>query len=188
MIYYDIENLQNFLNELKPEARKKLFQSGIRRAAEKMRKAAVANLRGSGLKLSAGSSIEKGIKKKLYRKVPGFRITIGSQKNVGGRKRSGRGYSYRYGKTRSVWTDFTLQKTSRGKELPILIWAEGGTDRRFTKRRFFSKKGSGHSTGWMPEFGFMKKTEAEEMPGVSENLKKTIIDTIHRKAKKYGGK
>lgn len=188
MIYYDIENLQNFLNELSPTERKKLFQSGIRRVAEKMRKAAVMNLKGSGINLSPGSGVEKGIKKKLYRKVPGFRITIGSVQQTAARKRTRHGYSYRYGKTTSVWTDFTLQRTSRGKELPILIWAEGGTDRRFTKRRFFSKKGNGHSTGFMPEYGFMKKTEAEEMPGIEEDMKQTILNTVHRKAKKYGGK
>lgn len=187
MIYYDIQNLQKFLNELSPQERKKLFQSGIRRVAEKVRKAAVANLRESGMNLDPGSKLEKGIKKKLYRKVPGFRVTIGTQQEVAAYKRSRGGY-HRYGKKRRTWTGFTLQETSKGKKLPILIWAEGGTARRFTKRRFFSKKGSGHSTGQMPAYGFMKKTHDEKMPGIEAEVKQTIIDTVHRKAKKYGGK
>lgn len=171
MIEYNIDNLQGFLNALSPKERTKLFKAGIRKAANKMRKAAVQNLRDSGLR--SNKDLEKGIRRVLYRKKAGFRVTIGSIGNVNWRK----------GEVAAAY-----HTNSKGKKKPVLVWAEGGTDRRFVKDTYRKgKKVRGHSTWKMPAYGFMKKTRDEELPTVDKELKESIIETIQKTAKKYGG-
>ncbi|MDE6772068.1 MAG: hypothetical protein K2J49_05650 [Muribaculaceae bacterium] len=172
MIEYDIDNLQAFLNELSPKERTKLFKAGFRKAANKVRKVAVRNLRGSGIR--SGKELEKGIRRVLYRKKSGFRVTVGS---------AGKGNS------RAGDVQAAHHTNRRGKKKPILVWAEGGTARRFVKGSYHKgKRHRGHSTGKMPAYGYMKKTREEVLPTVEKEIKESIIETIHTKARKYGGK
>lgn len=114
----------------------------------------------------------KGVRRAVFRRELGFRVTIGS------RDKRGRGSG--------AWS---FVANSKGKEKPILMWAEGGTALRRTKGGFSWGRGPrSHSTGEMPSYGFMKRTREEALPGIEEMIKRDIIESVKRIAKRYGCK
>lgn len=168
MLNYDDTKLMQLFRELGPEGRKKALRGAMSRGANRLRKAAVENLALSNLKVTPEAL--KGVRRAVYRKRLGFRITIGSRD--------------RRGKGSGVWG---IVKNSKGKEKPILMWAEGGTDFRRTKRGFlFKGSRRAHSTGRMGEYGFMKRTREDALPGIEEQMRKDIVASVERIAKRYG--
>ncbi len=143
------------------------------RTGTKVRQMAVENLRSSD-KLKSNKDLEKGIRRVVYRKQLGFRVTIGSK------KRGKRG--------KDVWTDFSYHLNRRGQLKPVLIWAEGGTDQRYTKgqTKIFRRKRKGHYTGRMRRYGFLERTKQEASSQVEALMKEEIVKNIQRIARKYG--
>ena len=76
-VTYDDSRLTRLMEALSPAQRERALRNAFRAEARKVRKAAVKNLRGSGLKVNA--EVEKGVRAVVYRQVAGFRVTIGTK-------------------------------------------------------------------------------------------------------------
>ena len=165
MMTVDDEKLIKLFQALDPKQRKKAIKGALTRAANLVRKEAQANLKSSKINTSTG--LPKGIRRLVYRDKLGFRVTVGTgKKGVRG----------------------AFHTNRQGKEKPVLLWAEGGTKRRFTvtTSRIFRRKRRGHPTGSMPRYGFMERTKQEITPKVDALLKNEINLNIQKIAKKYG--
>lgn len=161
----DDENLVKLFKALDPKQREKALKGALMRAGNLLLKEAQTNLKNK--KINTDTGLPKGIRRLIYKKVLGFRVTVGTGK-------------------KGVRGGFHTNRF--GKEKPVLLWAEGGTKKRFTTTltRIFRRKRRGHSTGWMPRYGFMEKTRQEMSPQIEALLKKEINLNIQRIAKKYG--
>lgn len=171
---YDDSQLMKLFEELSPKNRKKALKSAMTRAGGQVRKEAIKNLQGAtnhnGVRLKTDSYLGKGIRRINYKKVLGFRVTIGSKR----RNKSGS----------SVWTDYSYHLNHRGNLKPVLIWAEGGTVQRRT--RTFRHKFKQLNRGRMDSYGFIEKTKKEMSTKVEEMMKSEIVNSIQRIARKYG--
>ncbi len=160
MLTLDDDNLVKLFEALNPKQRKQAIQGALRRAATKVKKEAVKNLRsarnGKGETIKTSKELEKGIRRLAYKKHLGFRVTVGSKK--------------------------------KAKTKPILVWAEEGTKKRFTKTqtKVYRRKRGGHYTGEMPRYGFMQRTKEQVKDKVTDMLHNEINQNIQRIAKKYG--
>lgn len=172
MIAYDDSNLRKLLFELEPKRRMQAVKGAFRKAASKVKKQAASNLRSSGLQVRKG--MEKGIRQVVYKRTPGFRVTIGTKK---ANAKTGKGES-------------GMHVNRRGLKKPILLWAEGGTKSRSTKsRRGKCGRGrKGHPTGSMPSSRFMEKTRAQMKGSVTDELHDAMEQSIIKTARKYGCK
>ena len=171
---YDDSNLQRLFAEMEPKQRLQALKGGFRREANQVRKTAVNNLRGSGIRTDR--DLESGIRAVVFKRQAGFRVTIGTKKAG---KSGGKSYGF--------------HKNRQGLEKPILIWAEEGTEERRTKsnsgkhtRRFTFRLRRGPYTGRMKRYGFMRKTRDEVAGRVEENLRNEIIASVEKVAKTYG--
>ena len=164
---YDDSNLQKLFADLEPKRRMQALKGGIRRTANIVRKAAVANLRAS---MRSNRKLEKGIRAIVFKRKAGFRVTVGTGKNNKGFYQSSRRKDNRY--------------------LPVLMWAEDGTDQRNRGSRrkilgIVSRRGA--STGRMPRYGFIAATASQVRGEVTETMHREIAESVRRTARKYGG-
>lgn len=166
----DMTRAFKLLEELEPKYRKRAIHGGIRRTAAKLRKTVVANLKASGLKWN--KEVIKGVRPVIYRKVVGFKITVGTKKQ---KKLDYDGMS-----------TIEKNKTKAFRRLRIVpLWAEGGTVERRTKGKGFFGKGA--SRGSMRAYRFMEKSKPELIV-VENSMRKEIYDNIERTVKKYGSR
>lgn len=165
MITYDDSNLWKLFEDLSEKRRKTALRSAFTQAATKVRKGAIENLKGSGIRVDR--DLEKGIRRLVYKDTLGFRVTIGT---TNGKKASG------------------FHTNRRGEKKPVLLWAEGGTKGRYTKTKtkFFKRLRKGHYTGRMRAYEFMLKTKNQFKDKVTSELHDAIITKIQQTAKKYG--
>ena len=166
-IQYDDENLQRLFAEMDTKKRLKALKGAFRREANRVRKTAINNLRGS---IRTDRDLERGVRAIVFKRKAGFRVTIGTKKAG----KSGKEYGF--------------HTNRRGQKKPVLIWAEEGTARRHTKTRtsFFVRSRKGHSTGRMKRYGFMLKTLNEVRDRVTDSLHSEVVNSIMKEAKKYG--
>ena len=159
---YDDTNLQKLFGELQPKQRIKAMRGAFRMAGNKVRKAVIDNLRES---VNSNKTLEKGIKVMVWKKVAGFRVTVGN----------GKYKSRRY-------------TGKNSKEVPVLRWLDTGTGVRKTKgsSRGFGLSKKGHSTGHLKRYGYMAKTKAQVASSVTGYIQESVIKSIKRTAKKYG--
>lgn len=162
-ISYDDTNLQRLFAEMAPKQRAKALRGAFRRAANQVRKAALENLRSS---IRSDKDLERGVRTVVYKRVAGFKVTVGTKKGKLGRG----GYGY--------------HKNRQGLEKPVLIWAEDGTASRSTKGIGRVKR----STGRMKRYGFMHKTLEQTKGNITSTLHNEIRDNVQKVAKKYGCK
>lgn len=167
---YDDSRLQRLFAELEPKQRLQALKGGFRREAAQVRKTAINNLRGSGIRTDR--DLESGVRALVFKRQAGFRVTIGT---TAGKKQYG------------------FHKNRRGELKPVLLWAELGTDERRTKsnagkhtRQWTGRLRRGHYTGRMKRYGFMRQTLDQVSSGVSENLHNEVIQSVERITKKYG--
>lgn len=167
-IQYDDENLQRLFAEMDTQKRLKALKGAFRREANRVRKTAVNNLRGS---IRTDRDLERGVRAIVFKRKAGFRVTIGAKKAG----KNGKG-------------EKGMHLNRRGLKKPVLIWAEGGTEwrRTKTKTRIFTRKRKGHSTGRMKRYGFMQKTLNEVRGSATDSLHKEVVNSIVKAAKKYG--
>ncbi len=193
MIECEVDKLSQVLMELEPKRRLRAVKSAFYRAANKLRKKAIDNLRqerktiasrpyANGRSKKAGANwkhkpsgnpnpaLEKGVKSFVYRKTPGFRVTVGSR------------YANKNGKG-----ERGMHTNRQGLKKPVLIWAEAGTKSRDTKSKSRNKK-KGHVTGSMPAMGFMDKAKAQMTDRITEDLHKAIEESVMKAVKKYGSR
>ncbi|MCM1517531.1 MAG: hypothetical protein NC117_02695 [Pseudoflavonifractor sp.] len=164
---YDDSNLQKLFAEMDVKRRVQALRGAFRREANKVRKTAINNLRGS---IRTDRDLERGVRSMVFKRKAGFRVTVGTKKAG----KSGRDYGF--------------HTNRRGLRKPVLIWAEAGTDRRYTKTRskIFRRLRKGHYTGRMRRYGFMRTTLQQVRGTVTEDLRNEIIDNVTRIARKYG--
>lgn len=171
-VSYDDGNLQRLFAELEPKRRTQALKGGYRKLANDVRKKAVGNLRGSGIRTD--KDLEKGIRAVVFKRKVGFRVTIGTKKAG----KNGKG-------------EAGMHKNRRGLKKPVLIWAEMGTDQRTTKSsggKRAARLRASHSTGSMPRYGFMEKTRNDVKGTVTADMQQMVAESIERVAKKYGCK
>lgn len=171
-VEYDDGNLQRLFAELEPKRRAQALRGGFRKAANNVRKKAVANLRSSSIRTD--KDMEKGIRSSVFKRKAGFRVTIGTKKAG----KNGKGES-------------GMHLNRRGLKKPVLIWAEMGTAQRKTKSsggRRAARYRAAHNTGRMPRYGFMEKTRNQVRDTVTEDMHRQVAENIERIAKKYGCK
>lgn len=181
-IYYDDTRLRQMIEALSPAQRKKALKGAFSSIGTKIRKQAVANMRQATAAKKTGSGtfasnryVEKGIRKVNYRRVLGFRITVGTRK----RKVS---YSGMDDSTRN------MAKKRNREEAIVALWAEGGTVGRKTRSRRTKRgrMGRGRNTGAMPAFRFMEKTKATGFDEATRLVESEILKSIEKTAARYG--
>ena len=172
---YDDRNLQQLFVELEPKRRLQAIKGAYRKEANRVKKVAINNLRSSGLRSS--KDMEKGIRAIVFKKQAGFRVTVGTKKA----NKKGKG-------------EYGYHTNRQGSKKPILIWAELGTSERQTKAggglffRRAARKRKSHRTGRMKRYGFMAQTKASVGSEVTENIRKNIVESVHKVSQKYGAK
>lgn len=165
-IEYDDSNLMKLFAELSPKNRARAIKGALRRAANKVRKAAISKLRSS---IHSNKQLERGVRAIVFRGKIGFRVTVGSKNTKKRGKQESR------------------SKKEKSKD-HILIWAEDGTKERKTRSesQIFKRRRAGHNTGRMKRYGFMDSTQKEVSDSVTSDLHNEIINSIQKTAKKYG--
>ena len=170
-VEYDDGNLQRLFAEMEPKRRAQALRGGFRKAANDVRKKAVANLRSS---IRTDKDLEKGIRAVVFKRRAGFRVTIGTKKAG----KNGKGES-------------GMHLNRQGLKKPVLIWAEMGTAQRTTKSsggKRAARYRAAHNTGSMPRYGFMDKTRNQVRDTVTADMRKQVAENVERIAKKYGCK
>lgn len=165
---YDDANLRQLFVEMEPKRRLQALKGAFRREANKVRKTAINNLRGS---IRTDRDLTNGVRAIVFKKAAGFRVTIGT-KRAG--KAGGKSYGY--------------HTNRQGLKKPVLIWAEEGTElrRTKTKTKVYTRARKGHSTGRMKRYGFMRKTRDDVRDSVTNDLHNEVINNVEKIAKKYG--
>ena len=167
---YDDANLQRLFAEMDAKLRLKALKGAFRKEANRVRKTALNNLRGS---IRTDKDMEKGVRAIVFKQKAGFRVTIGTKRAT---KAGGKEYGF--------------HKNRQGLKKPILIWAEEGTEERRTKSktRIFVRSRKGHPTGRMKRYGFMRQTRDEVADSVNDSLHNEIVTSVTKIAEKYGCK
>lgn len=152
-----------------PKQRLKALRGAFRKEATRIRKTAVNNLRGSGIR--PGKDLEKGIRQLVFKRDAGFCVTIKT-------KRADKAGGKEYG----------FHTNRQGQKKPILTWAEEGTKDRRTKSktRVFTRTRKGHPTGRMRRYGFMRQTRDQVVDTVNDSLHNEIVESVTKIAQKYG--
>lgn len=175
---YDDTQLQKLFTDMDVKHRKKALKGAFRREANQVRRTAINNLRSGttkkGQPFHSSRDLEKGIRAIVFKKKAGFRVTIGTKK---ANRKTGKG-------------EKGMHLNRQGLKKPVLIWAEGGTDKRFTKSktRIFVRERKGHYTGIMKRYAFMRKTQTDVRDKVTADLRNEIVESVTKTASKYGCK
>lgn len=171
------------------KTQRKAMRGALRRESNRLRKKAVSNLQSSGIGHGTKHSLSKGIRARVYPEKygAGFMVTVKPHK---ANRKTGQGeasmHRNRFYDDRTGARGRTLKGTKRA--LPILQWAEEGTDlrRTKTKTKIFTRKRKGHATGRMRRYGFMRKTDNQAEQIVEQNLFKDFQANIEKAARKQG--
>lgn len=145
---------------------RKAMRSAIRREGNRLKKRAVANLQGSGIGQGTNGRLSRGIRSYVYPEKYGAGFLLSAKPH----KKQG------------------YHKNRQGKEKPVLMWAEDGTDlrRTKTKTKVFVRQRKGHATGRMKRYGFLRKTDEQGAQVVEQNLFATFQKNLERAARKKG--
>lgn len=157
---------------------RKAMRAATRSEANVLRKAARQNALSSGLGKGTSQDVTKGIFARTYpeRYGAGFMVTVKPHGSRG------------------------IHTNRYGQEKPVMMWAETGTNLRHVGKRKGSYKKfssivgrstkryrrSGHSTGRMPRYAFMEKTEKENTQGVEARLFDKFQKNVEKEARKNG--
>lgn len=154
--------------DLDAKARLRALRGAFRKASGELRKQAIGNLRSSGLR--SNRDVERGIRSVVWKRSLGFRVTIGTKKY------------------RNKAQD--LSESKRRCKGVVPLWAEGGTDERYsvrkTKKLGFSMNTRGSNRGRLKPYRFMERTkgDAEQLHA---RLVAALERNIERAALKNGG-
>ena len=171
-IEYDDSQLQALFGDLEPKRRLQALKGGFRKEAQRVRRIAINNLRGS---IRSDKDLEKGIRAIVFKRKAGFRVTIGTKKAG----KNGKG-------------EAGFHTNRKGLKKPILIWAEEGTKERKTKgniggsSRRYTRQRTSHRTGRMKRYGFMAQTLMSVRGSVTQSIHDMVRANVMRVAKKYG--
>lgn len=150
------QNFTRIWNELSPKQQRKGMRAALRREATKVRKIAQARLGESGIDVSTG--LKNNIFARVFPSGSGFMVSVNPNAH-GGRK--------------------AIHKNRKGREKPVLFWAESGTTYRFRGSKRLGRH-TGGRTGRMPSYHFMKDAEAESDVFVERDLWNEIEKNINK--------
>lgn len=174
---YDDRNLQKLFAELQPKHRRQALKGAFRRAATKVKRTAINNLRSC---VNSTPELEKGVRALVWKRRGGFRVTVGTKSA----NKAGKGEQGFYQSRRQ------RPKNGKGRKYPVLLWLEDGTKVRKSKSDTLYKIGdrwiTGRKRGFIKRYGFMRKTKNQVSSTITETVKSEIIDNVTRVAKKYG--
>lgn len=114
---YDDRNLQKLFAELQPKRRRQAIKGALRRAATKVKRTAISNLRSC---VNSTPKLEKGIRALVWKHKSGFRVTVGTKRA----NKAGKGEQGFYQSRRQ------RPKNGKGRKYPVLLWLEDGTAMR----------------------------------------------------------
>lgn len=160
------EPFRDVFQALDLKDQRKAMRSAIRREGNRLKKQATANLQGSGIGQGTNGRLSRGIRSYVYPEKYGVGFLLSTKPH----KKQG------------------YHKNRQGKEKPVLMWAEDGTDlrRTKTKTKVFVRLRKSHATGRMRRYGFMRKTEEQETQVVERSLFATFQKNLERAARKKG--
>lgn len=134
------QSFRDVFTALDLKEQRKALRGAMRREGNRLKKAAVANLRSSGLGQGTRQRLDKGIIVRVYpdRYGAGFMVSVKPHRKKG------------------------YHINRQGLEKPVLMWAEEGTKSRKTRTRskFFIRQRRGHATGRMRPYRFLTRAEA----------------------------
>ncbi len=154
-------NFNRLWQKLSPKEQRKSMTSAMRREANRLKRTAKANIKASGLSTRTG--VDRGVYARVYPKRYGLGFMV-SVKPHGKR---------------------AIHTNRQGKQKPVLMFAEEGTTDRnvgtrksgaswakgkYAAKRYRQYKRTGHSTGRMPKYGFIERTEQTETAGIEQRL------------------
>jgi len=152
---------------------RRAMRGAIRKEANAVKKTAASELAhtsasgaGGSITLHNATEVAKGFRVRVYPDKYGLGFLVTTKPH--GRK----GY----------------HRNRQGREKPVLMWAVGGTKRRSTRSasKWFVCKKRGHSTGRMPQFDFMLKTENAAADRVERELLGEFERGMERRARRLG--
>lgn len=158
------------LRQMTPKQIRNSVKRAYRAVSKEAVKVAQRNLAASGLK-SSGGDLKKGIRSYTYSRGGGFLVTVKAR----AANRQGKG-------------ERGMHTTRKGIKKPILMWAEEGTAKRYTKSKskWFVRSRSGHSTGKMPAYGFLESAEPAMFSLVEQKLTPEVEKAVEKVARKCG--
>jgi hypothetical protein len=174
-VTYTDRQLRQLFDELEPKRRLQTLKSAFRREANSVRRTAIQNLRAStnlhGSQLHVTRDMEQSIRAVVFKKIAGFRVTIGTKR------------ANKYGKG-----ELGMHINRRGLKKPINIWAEIGTNERYTRSRskVYVRSRASHPTGRMKRYGYLRKTRDQVSDTVTDNLRSELVNSTIKASKKYG--
>jgi hypothetical protein len=159
---YDDDNLVAMFGKLDEKARRQAVRGGMRRASNKVRKAAQAGMASSVKGSTPG--LRRSVWSKVYSRVAGFKVSVYP---VRGTKK---GY---------------YRSSSPARDLPVARWLDLGTKER---RRGSIKGGRRHGgrTGKLRPYAFMESTERKVAGSVSKEMQDEMRGYVIKTAKRYG--
>lgn len=189
---FDDTRLQALYREMDEAHRLKALKGAFRAEGNKVKKIAVQNLRS---KMKSNASLERCIRVLVAKRKAMFSVTVAPKGRI---TRSGK-----YGRGRQVKGYYTNR---RGLSVPVLVWAEEGTEARYTKttqgnrggwlsawtrdpisgKRLRSQASKVAYRGRMPAMKFMARTSVQAAPQVTDGLHEAIRKYTLKTAKKYG--
>lgn len=165
-ITYDDSNLQRLWGELDAKNRKKALKGALRKCANMVKKEAVKKAKGYYRK--AKSDPSKGVLAKVYKeRAVGFKVYVSPRSRK------------------------SMHTNRQGLQKPVLFWGSLGTAERTTKGRrslMKSRRKSKARRGRMPVYPFLKDADRSKGPEVTGMLRRSIVETVTKTAKKYGCK
>lgn len=173
---YNAQEWTELLKRMDARQLKGALRKSVRREAAKARKTALASLHSSSLKVRGNrNDLDKGLRTFLYtsRKALGFLVTVKAR----AANRNGKG-------------EKGMHLNRFGLKKPVLMWAEdgAGTPVRTTesKTKVYARKREAHSTGKMPAYGFLAKSQEGMFRQVEEGLVGEIEKAVEEAARKSG--
>lgn len=171
---YNAQEWTELLKRMDARQLKGALRKSVRREAAKARKTALASLHSSSLKVRGNrNDLDKGLRTFLYtsRKALGFLVTVKAR----AANRNGKG-------------EKGMHLNRFGLKKPVLMWAEEGTSDRTTKSKtkIYARKRKAHSTGRMPAYGFLEKSQEGMFRQVEEGLVGEIEKAVEEAARKSG--
>lgn len=168
------------LSELSPKEQRKALTAAMRREANAIKQAAWSNVRSAppskkGSTGMARDKVYRGIYTRIYPKRYGlgFLVTVKPHGSKG------------------------IHTNRRGKQKPVLMFAEEGTKNRnvgprrgqatlrrgiFARKKWRDYRRTGHTTGSMPRYGFLARAEQTETPGIEQRLWAQFEQNVQRAA------
>lgn len=158
--------------ELTPRQMRNALKHSYRSESKKALIIARRYLHASGMNVKGNhADWAKGIRSYIYSKGGGFLLTVKARSA----NSKGRG-------------EKSMHKNSKGFKKPVLMWAEDGTQRRFSKSSSWKRKvrTGGIYRGRMPAYGFLDRATPEMFRTVEADLGVDVGKAVEKVAKKCG--